>query len=103
MTNKTKIVATLGPASNTRAIIEEMIAAGMNVARLNFSHGDYETHAESIRLIRSLSRSMNRHVGILLDLQGPKIRTGKLKQGGPVYLETGKQIRITTRELEGRR
>ena len=101
MINKTKIIATLGPASNTRAIIKEMITAGMNVARLNFSHGDYETHAESIRLIRSLSRSMNRHVGILLDLQGPKIRTGKLKQGGPVYLETGKRIRITTRELIG--
>ncbi|HHE74690.1 MAG TPA: pyruvate kinase, partial [Desulfobacteraceae bacterium] len=101
MTNKTKIIATLGPASNTRKVLKEMITAGMNVARLNFSHGDYETHGESIKLIRSLSRTMNRHVGILLDLQGPKIRTGKLKDGGPVYLETGKSIRITTQVIKG--
>ena len=101
MTNKTKIVATLGPASRTKAVIQKMIEAGMNVARLNFSHGNYETHAESIRLIRSLSRTMNRHVGILLDLQGPKIRTGKLKDGEPVFLETGKTIRITTQDISG--
>jgi len=101
MSNKTKIVATLGPASNTRTVLKDMIAAGMNVARLNFSHGDYETHAESIKIIRSLSRTMNRHVGILLDLQGPKIRTGKLKDGEPVYLETGKKIRITTQNIKG--
>ncbi|MFC1876223.1 pyruvate kinase [Thermodesulfobacteriota bacterium] len=101
MINKTKIIATLGPASNTRTVIQKMIAAGMNVARLNFSHGNYETHAESIKLIRSLSRTMNRHVGILLDLQGPKIRTGKLKDGGPVFLETGKTIRITTQDVSG--
>jgi pyruvate kinase len=101
MSNKTKIVATLGPASNTRTVLKDMITAGMNVARLNFSHGDYETHAESIKIIRSLSRTMNRHVGILLDLQGPKIRTGKLKDGEPIYLETGKTIRITTQEIKG--
>ena len=101
MINKTKIVATLGPASNSRAVIQKMIAAGMNVARLNFSHGNYETHAESIKLIRSLSRTMNRHVGILLDLQGPKIRTGKLKDGEAVYLKTGKKIRITTQIITG--
>ena len=101
MANKTKIIATLGPASNTRKVLKEMITAGMNVARLNFSHGDYETHGESIKLIRSLSRTMNRHVGILLDLQGPKIRTGKLKDGGPVYLETGESIRITTQVIKG--
>ena len=101
MINKTKIVATLGPASHTRAVIQKMIEAGMNVARLNFSHGNYETHTESIKLIRSLSRTMNRHVGILLDLQGPKIRTGKLKDGEPVYLESGKTIRITTQIVSG--
>lgn len=101
MINKTKIVATLGPASRTRAVIQKMIAAGMNVARLNFSHGNYETHAESIKLIRSLSRTMNRQVGILLDLQGPKIRTGKLKDSMPVYLETGKIIKLTTRDIIG--
>jgi len=101
MTNKTKIIATLGPVSNSRAVLKKMIAAGMNVARLNFSHGGYETHGESIKLIRSLSRTMNRHIGILLDLQGPKIRTGKLKDGGPVYLESGKIIRLTTQVIKG--
>jgi pyruvate kinase len=101
MINKTKIVATLGPASSSQAVIQKMIEAGMNVARLNFSHGNYETHTESIKLIRSLSRTMNRHVGILLDLQGPKIRTGKLKDGEPVFLETGKTIRITTQDISG--
>ena len=101
MINKTKIVATLGPASNSRAVLKNMIEAGMNVARLNFSHGEYETHAESIKIIRSLSRTMNRHIGILLDLQGPKIRTGKLKDGEPVYLETGQTVRITTQGLLG--
>ncbi len=101
MINKTKIVATLGPASNSRSVIQKMIEAGMNVVRLNFSHGTYETHTESIKLIRSLSRTMNRHVGILLDLQGPKIRTGKLKDGEPIYLETGKTIQITTQDIVG--
>ncbi len=101
MINKTKIIATLGPASNSQAILKKMVAAGMNVARLNFSHGGYETHAESIKLIRALSRTMNRHIGILLDLQGPKIRTGKLKDGEPVYLETGKVVRLTTQVVLG--
>ncbi len=101
MTHKTKIVATLGPASNTRPVIEDMIRAGMNVVRLNFSHGEYESHAKVIQTVRSLSRTMNRHIGIILDLQGPKIRTGKLKNGRPVYLESGTRIKITTRKIEG--
>jgi len=99
--HKTKIVATLGPASNTRSVIAGMIHAGLNVVRLNFSHGAYESHAKVIQKVRSLSRTMNRHIGIILDLQGPKIRTGKLKKGGPVYLETGSCIQITTRKIEG--
>ena len=87
MANKTKIVATIGPASNTRPVLEKMISSGMNVARLNFSHGSYEDHANNIRLIRSLSREMKQPVAILLDLQGPKIRTGKLENGEPVMLK----------------
>jgi len=98
---KTKIVATIGPASNTKSVLEKLIHAGMNVARLNFSHGSYEEHGEVIRTIRSLSRTMNRPIGILLDLQGPKIRIGKLKDGGPVELITGGTVRITTQKLEG--
>ncbi len=101
MTHKTKIVATLGPASNTRPVIADMIRAGMNVARLNLSHGEYESHANIIQTVRSLSRTMNRHIGIVLDLQGPKIRTGKLKNGGPIYLESGSRIKISTQKIEG--
>jgi len=98
---KTKIVATIGPSSNTRPVLEKLINAGMNVARLNFSHGTYEEHQEVIKTIRSLSRTMNRPIGILLDLQGPKIRIGTLKDGKPVNLITGDTIRITTAKVEG--
>ena len=82
MIRKTKIVATIGPASNSREVLVRLVDAGMNVARLNFSHGSYESHSEVIRNIRSVSRTLNRPVGILLDLQGPKIRCGK--NGGGV-------------------
>lgn len=98
---KTKIVATIGPASSSRETLKKMIEAGMNVARLNFSHGDYERHTEVIRTIRSLSRSMNRSVGILLDLQGPKIRVGKLVDGEPVRLKRNQDVHITTRPIPG--
>jgi pyruvate kinase len=81
MTIRTKIVATIGPASNSPEMLEKLVEAGMNVARLNFSHGNYETHSEAIRKIRSIARTLNRPVGILLDLQGPKIRVGKLENG----------------------
>ena len=101
MLKKTKIVATIGPSSNTRPILKKMIAAGMNVARLNFSHGTYEEHTKVIRRIRSLSREMLRPVGILLDLQGPKIRIGKLKNGEPVLLKKNREISITTRKVVG--
>ena len=86
MPRKTKIIATIGPASNNRDMLEKLVEAGMNVARLNFSHGNYETHGEIIQTIRSIARMMNRPVGILLDLQGPKIRVGKLQDGQPVRL-----------------
>ncbi len=98
---RTKIVATIGPASNTQPMLEKMIQAGMNVARLNFSHGSYEQHGEVIKIIRSLSRTMNKPIGILLDLQGPKIRTGTLKNGEPVELKSGNTFRITTEKVEG--
>jgi len=98
---RTKIVATIGPSSRTKAVLEQMIDAGVNVARLNFSHGSYEEHGEVINAIRSLSRIMNKPVGILLDLQGPKIRIGKLADGGPIELKTNDIIRITTQKLEG--
>lgn len=79
---RTKIVCTLGPSSSNKEMISKLIDAGMNVARLNFSHGDHEMHAANIALIREISREKNKQVAILQDLQGPKIRTGKLKDGG---------------------
>ena len=101
MPNKTKIIATIGPSSNTKPILKKMVDAGMNVARLNFSHGTYEMHGEVINHIRSLSRTMNRPIGIMIDLQGPKIRTGRLKNGEPVLLEKNKTVSITTRQIQG--
>lgn len=79
---RTKIICTLGPSSSNKEMISKLIDAGMNVARLNFSHGDHAMHAANIALIREISREKNKQVAILQDLQGPKIRTGKLKDGG---------------------
>jgi pyruvate kinase len=101
MKRKTKIVATIGPASSTRPMLEKLVEAGMNVARLNFSHGSYETHVEVIRAIRSISRTLSRPVGILLDLQGPKIRVGQLEGGEPVRLKRNQPFAITNREVVG--
>lgn len=101
MNIKTKIVATIGPASNSREVLEKLIEAGMNVVRLNFSHGNYEDHAKVIRTIRSLSRSLSKPVGILLDLQGPKIRVGKLENGKPVRLKRNHKFSITSRPMQG--
>ncbi len=101
MTIRTKIVATIGPSSNSRAMLEKLVVAGMNVARLNFSHGNYESHSEAIRNIRSISRSLNRPVSILLDLQGPKIRVGKLESGTAVRLEPNAAFAITAKPMLG--
>jgi len=101
MPRKTKIIATIGPASNNRAMLEKLVEAGMNVARLNFSHGNYETHGEVIRTIRSIARMKNRPVAVLLDLQGPKIRVGKLEDGQPVNLKRNATFSITSRPIVG--
>ena len=77
--NNTKIVATLGPASNSPEIIEQLIQTGVNVFRLNFSHGDHKDHKINFDNIRKIAKALNKIVGILLDLQGPKIRVGKFK------------------------
>ena len=98
---KTKIVATIGPSSKSRAVLQELVKEGMNVARLNFSHGSYEEHGEVIKTIRSLSREMNRPIGIILDLQGPKIRTGKLANGEPVILKRNAAFSITSKSVPG--
>jgi pyruvate kinase len=90
---RTKIVCTLGPSSSTKEMITKLIEAGMNVARLNFSHGDHTMHAANIALIREISKEKNVQVAILQDLQGPKIRTGKLKDGG-ITITRGQKVTL---------
>ncbi|GAB4548210.1 MAG: pyruvate kinase [Anaerolineales bacterium] len=85
-----KIIATIGPASDSEEALEELVKAGVNVARLNFSHGTHEQHAARIAAIRAVSRRLKTPVGILQDLQGPKIRVGKLN--APLQLATGEQV-----------
>ncbi len=96
----TKIVATIGPACFDAASLQQMMAAGTDVFRLNMSHGTREQHAESIRLIRSAAEEMRRFAGILLDLQGPKIRLGRF-EGGGCTLETGSEFVITVEPVLG--
>jgi pyruvate kinase len=91
MMRRTKIVATLGPASSSPAVLERMIEAGVDVVRINFSHGTRDEHIARVDLVRSLARSAGRTVGILADLQGPKIRIGKFDQG-KIRLKTGDEF-----------
>ena len=81
---KTKIVATLGPASSSKEVIEKMIHAGVNVFRINFSHADHDDVAERINIIRSLSEKHKTYTSILADLQGPKLRVGVIEEGAVV-------------------
>jgi pyruvate kinase len=96
-----KIVCTLGPATNSPRMIRRLIEAGMDVARLNFSHGTHETHAQSIAMVHAAAAELGKTVGILADLQGPKIRTGALAGGGTVNLRGGQQFIITTAKILG--
>jgi pyruvate kinase len=98
--NKTKIVCTIGPASESPATIEQMIRAGMNIARLNFSHGSFENHSKIIENIRTAARAAERRVAIMADLPGPKIRIGELAQE-PVELQPGDAFTLTTEEILG--
>ena len=97
---RTKIVCTVGPASSSPEIIREMITSGMNVARLNFSHGSHEDHAEKIRTIRSIAAELNRPVAILQDLCGPKIRVGRIAEPG-IQLRPGETFVLTTEDILG--
>ncbi|MGQ0508959.1 MAG: pyruvate kinase [Myxococcaceae bacterium] len=94
---RAKIVCTLGPSCLTQEMLENLLVAGMDVARLNFSHGTHEQHAKSIEMLRQASLKVRKAVGILGDLQGPKIRTGKLVNGAIDLIE-GKEFSITTDE-----
>ncbi len=98
---RTKIVGTLGPASDSEERIQALIEAGLDVARLNFSHGTHAEHAARIERIRNVSRRLGKPIAILQDLQGPKIRTGSLVEGIPVLLVADGSFTITTQEIEG--
>jgi pyruvate kinase len=98
---RTKIVCTIGPASREPETLQALIRAGMDVARLNFSHGDQASHAENVARIRAAADKVGRPVGILADLQGPKLRVGGMAGDG-VELVTGEEITLTTRPVTGR-
>jgi pyruvate kinase len=98
---RAKIVCTLGPATSSQQMIERLMRAGMDVARLNFSHGTHAEHARRMMLIRRASAKFKKPTGILADLQGPKIRTGALVGGQPVRLRAGQRFIITTDEVPG--
>lgn len=97
---KTKIICTIGPASESSEMLGKLMDAGMNVARLNFSHGDYNEHGKRIRLIRNVSRKKNKNIAIMLDTKGPEIRTG-LFENGLVILSKGDIIRVVREDVLG--
>lgn len=99
-TRRTKIVCTLGPSSNTLEGIEDLYRAGMNVVRINFSHGSHEDHKRTIGYVRQVAKKYKYSLPVLMDLQGPKIRVGNMKDGGQV-LESGALVTITSEEVEG--
>ncbi|HIW91081.1 MAG TPA: pyruvate kinase [Candidatus Corynebacterium avicola] len=100
MTRRTKIVCTLGPAVASAEKIRELVDAGMNVARLNFSHGEHADHQQNYEWVRAASEEAGRPVGVLADLQGPKIRLGRFAEE-KTYWETGEEVRITVDDISG--
>jgi pyruvate kinase len=98
---RAKIICTIGPSCSTEAALRQLVQVGMDVARLNFSHGSHQDHARHIETLRHVAAEEGRSICILQDLQGPKIRTGSLKNHQPVMLETDGQVTITTRDVEG--
>ena len=97
---RTKILATLGPASDSADIIKQLIKAGANVFRLNMSHGEHAAHANTYKLVRSIADDLGKPIAILADLCGPKIRTGRFKDG-QITLTNGEAVTVTTRDVEG--
>jgi pyruvate kinase len=97
----TKIVATVGPASDSDAVLDALISAGVDIFRLNFSHGTHDTHTATFKRIRDAAARARREVAILQDLSGPKIRTGKLEGGRPLTLHTGDPLTIETGDFVG--
>ncbi|MGE4571912.1 MAG: pyruvate kinase [Candidatus Izemoplasmatales bacterium] len=100
MKRKTKIVCTIGPAIDSPEMIEKIIDAGMNVARLNFSHGNHEEHKKRIEMIRSISKKLNRYIGIMADTKGPEIRTGDFKDGFQSF-KKGDVVKVVSEPILG--
>jgi pyruvate kinase len=101
MPRRAKIVCTLGPATATRERVAALVEAGMDIARLNFSHGTHEDHARTYQLVRDASDTAGRAVGVLADLQGPKIRLGRFAPGIAVVWQVGDEVTITTDDVVG--
>ncbi|MDY3987327.1 MAG: pyruvate kinase, partial [Peptoniphilaceae bacterium] len=99
--NKTKIVCTIGPASQDEETLRQLIQEGMNVARLNFSHGSHEEQGNKVRLIRKLREEMQIPLAVALDTKGPEIRTGVFQNGEKITLQEGEPFTLTTRDVEG--
>ena len=94
---KTKIIATMGPASESKKVLTKLFKAGVNVVRLNFSHGSHAGHAKYIKTIREVSESIDQPIAIIQDLSGPKIHTGDM-EGGKIVLKKGKKVTLTTQK-----
>lgn len=98
---RAKIICTIGPSCNSEAGMRDLMRLGMDVARLNFSHGSHEDHARNIERLRAAAKKENRTICVLQDLQGPKIRTGRMERHEPVLLKTGSTVVITPRDIAG--
>jgi pyruvate kinase len=101
VTRHTKIIATLGPASTVPHVLEALVAGGVDVFRLNFSHGTHETHGRTFHAVRAAAARAGRHIAILQDLSGPKIRTGRLPGAQPIELAKGSELRLAPGDEEG--
>jgi pyruvate kinase len=97
--NKTKIVATVGPASNNKEMLRALAKEGVDVFRLNFSHGKHEDHLKVINFVREINAELGTHIALLQDLQGPKIRVNEMQPG--IEIKAGDTITITTKEVLG--
>ena len=97
---KTKIICTIGPASENPEILSQIIEAGMNVSRHNFSHGDHAEHAARINLVKELAKKHNKEIAVMLDTKGPEIRLGDFKEG-EITVEPGDEFTFTTRDVLG--
>ena len=97
---KTKIICTIGPATDDPKVLEEMIKSGMDVARLNFSHGTYEDHKKRMDEVKAVREKLGRFIPIMLDTKGPEIRIGRFA-GGRVKIKAGQKFTLTTDEIEG--